>query len=147
MDDGIPMPVMRCGMMDDEHPLWRHLMKLGLDEKQLVTAREVRSSVMKDTIRKKADEQAAGIDLKDLLDRDPVDIKAVEAKLRQIESLRTEMRLSLIRAMEEIKLKLTPQQRKRLKEMPAMEPLAGRGVMGEMRHGPGGMPQVCDKQE
>ena len=39
--------------------------------------------------------------------------KAVEAKVKQLEMMRTEMHLSHIKAMEDIKTKLTPEQRKK----------------------------------
>jgi Spy/CpxP family protein refolding chaperone len=89
---------------------------------------------MKDMIKKKADKQIAAIELKDLLDKDMVDMKAVEASLKKNESLKTEIALAHIRAHEEMKALLTPEQRKRLKDM--MEPgNAGCGMMGGMMHG------------
>jgi Spy/CpxP family protein refolding chaperone len=121
-------------MMDDEHPMWKHLMSLGLDDKQKDALKALRSKTMKDMVKKKADKQIAGIELKDLLDKDPLDMKAVEASLKKNESLKTEMALAHIKAREEMKLILTPDQRKRLKEM--MEPgHAGCGMMGGMMHG------------
>ena len=76
------------------------------------------------------------IELKDLLRQDPVDMKAVEAKVKQMEMMRTEMHLSHIRAMEDIKTKLTPEQRKKLREMmeagPMMEEM---GMMHDEEHG------------
>ena len=64
----------------------------------------------------------AHIELKDLLDKDPVNMKAVEAKLKQIETIETGMYLSLIRARQEVKSKLAPEQRKKFKDMLEMEP-------------------------
>ncbi len=43
-------------------------------------------------------------------------MKAVEASLKKAESVRTDLKLSHIRAREEIKAILTPEQRKKLKE-------------------------------
>jgi len=123
------------GMMtDDDHPLWKHLMGLGLDDKQKDALKALRSKTMKDMVKKRADMQIAGIELKDLLDKDPADMKAVEASLKKKESLKTEMFLAHIRAREEMKALLTPDQRKRLKEMGAGRG-AGCGMMGGMRHG------------
>ena len=94
---------------------------------------------MKEKIRRTADMRIAQIELKDLLSRDPVDMKAVEAKVKQLEAMRTEMQLSHIKAMEECKAKLTPEQRKKLREMieagPMMEGMGmkhdqERGMMG-----------------
>ena len=104
-------------MMDAEHPIWRQLRELGLDEKQKGEVQELRRRVMEEMIRKRTDEQITGMELKNLLEKDPVNIKAVETKIRRIETIRVEMHLSLILAMEEIKAKLTPDQRKKLQEM------------------------------
>ena len=121
-------------MMGDDHPMWKHLMGLGLDDKQKDALKALRSKTMKDMVKKRADMQIAGIELKDLLDKDPVEMKAVEALLKKKESLKTEMTLAHIRAREEMKALLTPDQRKRLKEM--MEGrAAGCGMMGGMMHG------------
>jgi Spy/CpxP family protein refolding chaperone len=121
-------------MMDGEHPMWKHVMSLGLDDKQKDALKALRSKTMKDMIKKRADKQIAAIELKDLLDKDTVDMKAVEASLKKNESLKTEMALAHIRAHEEMKALLTPEQRKRLKEM--MEPgHEGCGMMGGMMRG------------
>ncbi|RPI37252.1 MAG: periplasmic heavy metal sensor [Nitrospiraceae bacterium] len=135
-------------MLREEHPTWRHLMALGLDEKQKAEVKEIRNRVMKETIQKRADERIAGIELKDLLDNDPVDMTAVQVKLKQIETLRTDIRLSHIRAREEVKSKLTPEQRKKFIEMCKMEPpmMGGRGMQRGMRHG-GGMGMPPEQEE
>ena len=122
------------GMPEAEHPMWKHLMALGLNEKQKVEVREIRNRVIKEMIKKRADVRIAGIEMKELIDKDPVDMKAVEAKLKQIEALKTEMQVSLIRAIEEAKSKLTPEQRKKFKEMLEIAPDMGPPMMGAMRH-------------
>ena len=103
-------------MKDVEHHLARVLDGLNLDEQQKKAIGEIRSTMKKDTIRKMADIRIARIELSDLLLQDPLDLKAVEAKVRQLGSLRTEMHLSHIKALENIKAKLSPEQRKLLKE-------------------------------
>ena len=113
-----------CGMMmEDDHPMLKHIMDLGLDEKQKEAFKALRSKTMKDMIKKRADRQIAGVELRDLLGKDVVDMKAVEASVKKNESLRTEMFLTHIRAHEEMKSILTPEQRKRLKDM-----MAGHGA-------------------
>ncbi len=69
----------------------------------------------------------AHIELKDLLAKDPMDMKAVEAKVKQSEALRTEMHLSHLKAMEEVKASLTPEQKKKFREMVAAGPAMMRG--------------------
>jgi len=115
--------------MDDDHPMWKHLMSLGLDDKQKDALKALRSKTMKDMVKKNADMQIAGIELKDLLDKDPVDMKAVEASMKKNGSLKTEMALAHIRAREEMKSLLTPDQRKKLKDMMEAGPGAGCGMM------------------
>jgi len=115
-------------MMDNDHPMWKHLMGLGLDDKQKEALQTLRSKTVKDMVRKRADKQIADIELKDLLDRDPVDMKAVEAAVKKKESLKTTMFLAHLKAREEMKSILTPDQRKRLKEMMAAGGGAGCGM-------------------
>ena len=130
-------------MLDDEHPMWRYLMGLGLDDKQKAEVKEIKSMVMKEMIKKRADEHIAHIELKDLLDKDPVDMKAIEAKLKQIERVKTEMHLSLIKAREEVKSKLMPEQRKKFKETLEIDPMMGGMMHGGMRM----PPPPCEKKE
>ncbi len=122
-------------MMDDGHPMWKHLKCLGLDDKQMAALKALRSKTMKEMIKKRAEVQTAGIELKDLLDKDPVNMKAVETAVKKNESLKTEMVLAHIKAREEMKALLTPEQRKRLKEMMESGPGAGCGMMGGMMQG------------
>jgi Spy/CpxP family protein refolding chaperone len=136
------------GIPEAYHLMWEHLMDLGLDEKQKAEVKEIKSMVMKEMIKKRADELVVNIELKDLLDKDPVDMKAIEAKLKQIETVKTTMHLSVIKAREEIKSKLTPEQRKNFKEMMEMEPGMGLPMMGGMMHGGMRMPlPICEKEE
>jgi Spy/CpxP family protein refolding chaperone len=97
-------------------PMWGHLKNLGLDDKQKTEIREIRDKAVKQTIRMKADERIARMELRELLSRDAVDMTAVRAKLKQMESLMTEIHLARIAAREEIKSKLTPEQRKKFRE-------------------------------
>jgi Spy/CpxP family protein refolding chaperone len=127
-------PGMRPGpMMAGEHLLWRFLDALGLDEKQKKEIREMEDRLMKEMIRKRADMQVAKIELKTILNKDPVDIEAVETKIKRIEALKTEMHLSIIKAGEELKTRLTPDQRKKFKEMMEIGPkIRERGRMERM---------------
>jgi Spy/CpxP family protein refolding chaperone len=104
-------------MMEAEHHLARVLEGLALDEQQKKVIGEIKSSIKKDTIRRMADMIIARIELKDLLLQDPLDMKAVEAKVKQLGSLRTDMHLSHLKALENIRTKLTPEQRKKLVDM------------------------------
>ena len=103
------------GMMRADRRMGRALEDLGLDKNQEEAIREIRTTAKKDAIRKMADVRIAGIELMEILGKDPVDMGAVEAKLKQIESLKTDLHMSRIRAFEEIKAKLTPEQRQKFK--------------------------------
>ena len=106
--------------MGDGHPMMMKLTALGLDDKQQEAAKAIHYKVKKESIRKQADIEVSEIELRELLSQDPVDIKAAEAKLRQIESLRTDMHLAHIKAHEEIKAILTPDQKKKFHPMMGM---------------------------
>ncbi len=127
------MGCMQAGgmMMDDDHPMWKRLKSLGLDEKQKDAVKALHTKTMKEMIRKQADAQIADIELKNLLDKDPVDMKAVEAAAKKSESFRTAMFLAHVTAHEELKSILTSDQRKRLKELLAM----GNGQWAGMHDG------------
>jgi Spy/CpxP family protein refolding chaperone len=103
------------GMMRAERRIWKALADLGLDEKQKEAIKDIRTIAKKDAIRKMADIRIARIELREILDKDPVDMGAVEAKLKQLESLKTDMQMSRIKTLEEIKAKLTPEQRQKFK--------------------------------
>jgi Spy/CpxP family protein refolding chaperone len=131
------------GMMGEHHILGK-LWSLGLDEKQKEAVKEIVRKTMRETIKKRADLDIARIDLRDLLDNDSVNIQAAESKLKQIASLETDIHLLRIKAHEEIKSKLTPDQRKKLKEMTGHGMMMGKmgmmqgkgcGMMGEMKGG------------
>jgi Spy/CpxP family protein refolding chaperone len=113
------------GMMGEQH-LLRKLMRLGLDEKQNEAIKVIVRTTQKETIKKRADLTVARIELRELLDEDPVNMTAVELKLKQIEALETDIHLSHIKTLEAIKAKLTPDQRKKLRAM------REQGMMGKM---------------
>ena len=131
-----PMGSDGMGMMGRERRLWRLFAALGLDEQQRADIRKIKSRVMKDTIREKADLEVVRIDVRDILAKDQVDMNAVEAALKKIASLQTDIRLSHIKAMQEIKAKLTPEQRKKFRELLEMCPRAERMTRGGMRMAP-----------
>jgi Spy/CpxP family protein refolding chaperone len=119
------------GMMGTEHPMWHMLKGLNLDDHQKESLRMIKNGVMKNMIRKSADLRIAQLEQKELLGKDPVDMNAVEAKLKQIEGIRTDMHLSLIKAMEEVKAELTPEQRKEFMGMLQAGPgMGGMKMMG-----------------
>ncbi len=89
---------------------------LGLSKQQEEAIRQIKTSTLKETIRKRADVEIARVDLMSMLRKDHVDMSAVEVKLKQIASLQTDLRLARIKAFEGIKSELAPQQRTKLRE-------------------------------
>lgn len=109
------------GRTGGERPLismmLRNREKLGLSDDQVRRMEQLRSNYEKESIRRDADIRVAEMDLDALLDAPKVDMAKVEAKVREIEKLRGDLRLARIRAIEKGKRLLTPDQRKKLREM------------------------------
>ncbi len=102
------------------HKLHRILMafkKLDLTEGQKSEIHEIWISMKKDMIRKRADLKIAQMELHGQLHQDMVDMHAVELQVKKIEGLKTDMKLNAIKSWEEIKSKLTPDQRKHLADL------------------------------
>ena len=124
-----PMWHDRAGMkMERHHRLWHMLAGLGLDEKQKEAIREIKSAASKDDVRKRAEIDVARIELWDMLGKDQVDMAAAEAAVKKISSLQADLRIAHIRELQEIKAKLTPEQRKKFKELREMGPWADQGM-------------------
>jgi Spy/CpxP family protein refolding chaperone len=118
---------------------------LGLDEKQKETVMAIHLKTKKEMVRKKADVEVAQIELKELLGKDPVDLQAAEAKVKQIEALKTDMKMTHIRTREEVKKVLTPEQKKKFAALHhgCMECGEGAGGMGCGMHEMKGMKGNC----
>ena len=110
-------PMMGTGMMAMSK-------NLGLDENQTLAFKAIHLKMKKERIQKNAEISIAGLELREVLGNDPVDIKTAEAKVRQIESLRSELKMLHIRTHEAVKAMLTPEQRKKL------DSITGTGMMG-----------------
>ena len=65
------------------------------------------------------------MDLNGLLGADKFDMAKVEAKVREIERLRTDLRIARIRTIQKGKEELTADQRKKLQELLAEQQIAG----------------------
>ena len=118
-------PMMGTGMMG---MMIKHL---ELDAKQASAFRAIHLKMKKESIQKKAELEIAELELGELRNSDPVDMKAAEAKVRQIESLRSDLKILHLRAHEQVRGMLTPEQKIKLDSI--MEKRMGRG-MGMMRN-------------
>lgn len=95
----------------------QHGDQLGLSAEQVQRLEALRSDFRKEAIRRSADVQIAELELRELLRQDPVDLVKVEAALRKLEGLRTELRLTRLKAIEQGKAVLTPEQRQKLETL------------------------------
>ncbi len=91
--------------------------KLDLNDSQKTAIREIWESTAKDMIKKKADIKIAKLELREMLRKEPVNMRAVESQVKKIQGLKASMMLDRIKSREEIKSKLTPEQREKFKEL------------------------------
>lgn len=96
----------------------RHRDELGLSPEQVQGLERLRADFQREAIRRGADLRVAEMELETLLDADSADLGQVEAKLREIERLRADLRLARVRAIEQGKARLTPEQRAKLRTLP-----------------------------
>jgi Spy/CpxP family protein refolding chaperone len=107
--------------------------ELGISDEQVKQLTSIFSQATKTGIKQRADLRIAEFELGELLEADPVDMGQVEGKLKAIEGLRTTLRLSLIKAHEQAKGVLTPEQRQKLERLHDRLPgMMGPGMMGMM---------------
>ena len=81
-------------------------------------------------MKRDADLRVAEMDLETLRRADPVDLARVEAKVREIERARADLRVARIRTIEQGKAQLTAEQREKLRMLaaeprPLIRPRAG----------------------
>jgi Heavy-metal resistance len=106
---------------NEERPLiafiLRNREKLGLSAAQVKSLEQLRNDFQKESIRKDADLRVAEMDLNGLLGAEKIDMPKVEAKVKEIERHRTDLRLARIRTIQKGKEVLTADQRKKLHEL------------------------------
>ena len=95
----------------------RYKDELGLSADQVQSLERLRADFQREAILRDADLRIAEMDLTTLLEREPVDLGQVEAKLREIERLRGDLRLARIRTIEQGKAQLSPEQRGKLRAL------------------------------
>ena len=112
-------------MKSEERPLiafiLRNREKLDLSAGQVKSLEQLRNDFQKESIRKDADLRVAEMDPNALLIADKVDMAKVEAKVREIERMRGELRIARIRTIQKGKDVLNADQRKKLQELLAEE--------------------------
>jgi len=91
--------------------------ELGLSAEQTGRLFTLRDGFAKEARTKSETLEKIERDLDQLLGPGPVDLRAVEAKLKEAEAIRTDLRLARIRVIEEGKGVLTPEQRDKFVEL------------------------------
>ncbi len=132
MTGGMTMGHMRMlpeDLMEARHQVMGMMMGLGLGEKQMGAIQKIIDMTVKGMIRKRSDLLIAIIDLEGILHKEPVDLNAVEGQMKQIEAMKTEMFIAHLKALEEVKSLLSPEQKGRLKEMMQMHMIGGMEMM------------------
>ncbi|HEU4343029.1 MAG TPA: hypothetical protein VFU31_15860 [Candidatus Binatia bacterium] len=95
----------------------RNRQQLDLSPQQVQDLEGLRDEYQRQAVRSEADIRVVEMDLQRLLKADPVDLEQVKAKLQEIERLKTELRLERIRAIEQGKALLNPNQREKLQAL------------------------------
>lgn len=95
----------------------RNRHELRLSQQQVQDLENVRDGYQREAIHYEADVRIAEMDLQRLLEAAVVDLDQVKVKLQQIEHLKTELRLARIRAIEQGKALLSPEQHQKLQSL------------------------------
>ncbi len=107
-----------------------HRAELGLTPQQVDALERLRTGFQREAIKRDADLRVAEMDLTALRRAEPVDLAQVEAKVREIERVKADLRVARIRTIEQGRAQLTPEQRERLRVLvgggePPARPRAG----------------------
>ena len=89
---------------------------LGLSADQVKKLEQLRDNFQRQSIRNEADVKIVELDIATLLDNPTVEVAKVEAKIREAEKLRVDLRIARVRVIEQAKNVLTPEQRKKFYE-------------------------------
>ena len=114
-----------------EH-LQRAVQRLGLNESQQSTIQTLLRTHTKEVIQRRAEMATMRVDLRPLLQADPVDMTRVKQALQAIAAKEVDLHLAHLTLMQDIRQVLTPEQQKQFRPMRA-------SMMGLGRMRPGGM--------
>jgi hypothetical protein len=103
----------------------RNRERLGLSADQVKHLEQLRNDFAKESIRSEANLRIAEMDLTSLLEAQAVDMAQVEAKIRDIERIRGDLRIARVRSIEKGKAQLSADQRRKLQELQRDENFAG----------------------
>lgn len=114
----------------------------GLTEEQVGKLKAIQLDLDRTRIRAEADIMIAEREAQALLEDEKSDLSAIEAKIRQSESLEVALRMAAIKAKREAEAVLTPEQREKVKAI--HERMKTGGMMG--RHGGSAGDEAVERQ-
>jgi Spy/CpxP family protein refolding chaperone len=125
------------GMMGMESMVHHHMERLAqqleFTDDQRVQVRTLLANHAKEALRLRADIDVTAIDVRQLLEADPVDLPKVKQLVQSIAGKDADLRVAHITLMQEISKLLTPEQRQKFRAM--REGMTGPGgMMGMMGH-------------
>jgi Spy/CpxP family protein refolding chaperone len=94
-----------------------HREQLALTQDQATRLETLRQEFTRETIRRDAELRIVEMDLAALLEQTPADLGKVEAKIRELEKLRADLRIARIRTLEQGRTILTTEQRTKLQAL------------------------------
>lgn len=94
-----------------------HADELGISEEQVEALRSKHIEAMKQMVQIGCQMKLAKIDLKNAVMREEMDMGTAEAKAQEIGKLKGEKIATMIKAMNEMRQTLRPEQRQKIKEM------------------------------
>lgn len=111
--------------------------RLGLTDDQAAKLKELRSNYLKTTTMQRAKIQVAELELNDLLDEKKLDASKIEKKVKQIESLKSELLMGRILSLIKTADFLSPEQFARFRAM-TMQRMSAMGHLQRHPTGPHG---------
>lgn len=108
------------GMMGMVMKPWKMMMiadELGLSDDQKQKLRDMWIGMRKQKVQTHCEIKLRKIDLMDMLLREQVNMADVEKQIRDMMNLKADMKIAMIRTMQDMKNTLTPDQRNKMKSM------------------------------
>jgi Spy/CpxP family protein refolding chaperone len=107
----------------EERPVISQMLRqkeaLGLSAEQVRKLEQLRDGFQRQSVRVDAELKNIEMEITTLLENEPVEVAKVEAKIRESEKLRADIRIARIRAIEQAKAVLNAEQKKKLQELTA----------------------------
>ena len=101
--------------------------ELKLTDEQVKRLKDIRDAFSKKAVKERADMKALRIDLRRALDAEKLDLADVEKKIREISTMRVDLRVARLKAIQEGKSVLNDDQQKQLSKIARSRKRPGRG--------------------